>query len=79
MEQLGWTLIHFLWQGALIGAICALCFAVVRSPQWRYAIGLAGVAVMAVMMVLFAMVVEFLVCITDTAADKRLLARNPIP
>ncbi len=49
MEQLGWALIHFLWQGALIGAICALCFALVRSPQWRYAIGLAGVAVMAVM------------------------------
>lgn len=47
MEQLGWTLVHFLWQGALIAAVCALCFSFLRSPHARYAAGLAGLALMA--------------------------------
>jgi GWxTD domain-containing protein len=47
MEQLGWTLIHFLWQGALIAAACALGFAILRSPGGRYAAGVGGIAAMA--------------------------------
>jgi hypothetical protein len=35
-EAVGWTLIHFLWEGALIAAILAMLFALVRPPRIRY-------------------------------------------
>ena len=53
MELLGWTLIHFLWQGTLAAALCAICFVWVRSPQGRYAAGLGGLALMAVSPVIY--------------------------
>lgn len=48
MEQLGWVLIHFLWQGALVASACAFGFALTRSPQARYWLGAAGMAAMAI-------------------------------
>jgi D-alanyl-D-alanine endopeptidase (penicillin-binding protein 7) len=41
IDSLGWTLIHFAWQGALVAAIAALAFAFFRNsrPQLRYLIG----------------------------------------
>lgn len=47
MEEFAWTLIHFVWQGALIAALCALGFAAAGGPRWRYAIGVLGLALMA--------------------------------
>ncbi len=42
--HLGWTLIHFLWEGALIGCACALVLALLRNarPQARYAVACAA-------------------------------------
>lgn len=42
VESLGWTLIHFVWQGAAVGLIFAVLMRVCRhtSPNLRYAIGL---------------------------------------
>ncbi|UUZ48401.1 hypothetical protein LP420_37240 [Massilia sp. B-10] len=39
-DSLGWTLLHFLWQGALIGAAAALALAALRraAPTHRYAV-----------------------------------------
>ncbi|WP_232063203.1 M56 family metallopeptidase [Undibacterium sp. KW1] len=39
-ELLGWPLLHFVWQGALIASICAILLAVTRNarPQLRYAL-----------------------------------------
>ncbi|MBI3470296.1 MAG: M56 family metallopeptidase [Candidatus Solibacter usitatus] len=49
METLGWTLIHFLWQGALIGVAYGLAdFACRRSAaEIRYALACAAMVLMA--------------------------------
>lgn len=38
IDSLGWTLLHFLWQGALVGAAVALLLSAMRTatPQQRY-------------------------------------------
>jgi len=50
VHRLGWTLLHFVWQGAVIGTVGALLMASLRrrSPHARYAALLAilGLAVM---------------------------------
>ncbi len=40
IQALGWTLLHFLWQGAALAAVFAGLSRVLRSaaPQWRYAL-----------------------------------------
>jgi len=37
-DLLGWPLLNFVWQGALIASVCAILLAVSRNarPQWRY-------------------------------------------
>lgn len=44
VDALGWTLVHFLWQGALAGTVTALVLAALRDarPQLRYAVACAG-------------------------------------
>lgn len=41
VNAIGWALVHFVWQGALIAAITALLLLLLRnaSAQWRYNIG----------------------------------------
>src|ERR1044072_1856596 len=48
IEIAGWTLIHFVWQGAAIGLATAgaLKAAARRSPNLRYVIACAGLALM---------------------------------
>lgn len=48
VHALGWTLLHFLWQGALIGAAYAFARLLARqaSPQARCALGLAALALL---------------------------------
>ena len=51
VHAVGWTLLHFLWQGALVGAaygIGRLALANSR-PQARYALGLGALAALAVL------------------------------
>jgi GWxTD domain-containing protein len=45
-EALGWTLIHFLWEGAIIAAALAMLFALARSPRIRYMAGCAALMAM---------------------------------
>ncbi|MEO6966999.1 MAG: M56 family metallopeptidase [Rhodanobacteraceae bacterium] len=44
VDAIGWTLLHFLWQGALIGAIYGLLRTQLRSASARYILGLTGLA-----------------------------------
>jgi len=46
VAAIGWTLLHFVWQGALIGCVTALALTALRnaSPQRRYAVACAGLA-----------------------------------
>ncbi|MGH8282355.1 MAG: TonB family protein [Gammaproteobacteria bacterium] len=48
-HELGWTLVHFLWQGAVVGALYAVLRHVVRrkSPACRYRLAMSAMAVMA--------------------------------
>lgn len=61
---LGWALVHFVWQGAVIGLVCwALLKALETSrPATRYWVGMAGLAGMAV-----APLVTFLVVLPNLA------------
>jgi beta-lactamase regulating signal transducer with metallopeptidase domain len=48
IETTGWTLIHFVWQGALIALATALALRICRrsTPQLRYGLACAGLAAM---------------------------------
>lgn len=48
MTVLGWALVHFLWQGAAIGALLAAILAIVprSAPRIRYAFGCTALAAM---------------------------------
>lgn len=50
MDALGWTLLHFLWQGALVGVVFATLRALIPASHCnaRYANGLAALALMLV-------------------------------
>lgn len=49
VQTLGWTLIHFVWQGLVIGALFSAARALVpaESSSIRYALGLAALAMLA--------------------------------
>ncbi|MEM1183350.1 MAG: hypothetical protein AAGM22_33735, partial [Acidobacteriota bacterium] len=49
LEPVAWTLLHFLWQGALIAVVTVvvLRFASGASSQARYAMALTGLVFMA--------------------------------
>jgi beta-lactamase regulating signal transducer with metallopeptidase domain len=51
LQQLGWTILHFYWQGAIIALVfyAATKLRPFRSSQRRYAIGLIAVAAMAIL------------------------------
>src|SRR5262249_896154 len=53
-NHLGWTLVHFLWQGALIGILYACLRIVLRDsePQSRYWLSLTALALLAALPVL---------------------------
>lgn len=44
VAAIGWALLHFVWQGALIGCVTALALTALRnaSPRRRYAVACAG-------------------------------------
>ncbi|WP_119719212.1 M56 family metallopeptidase [Cognatilysobacter tabacisoli] len=46
VRALGWTLLHFVWQGAVVGALAAASLALLRNarPQARYAVACAALA-----------------------------------
>jgi beta-lactamase regulating signal transducer with metallopeptidase domain len=46
LQALGWTLLHFLWQGAALAALFAVANTVCRRPTTRYALALITLASM---------------------------------
>src|SRR3954464_12029113 len=55
-QAVGWALLHFIWQGALIGAISALVLRLLRrtAPDVRYVVGTIGLSLMFTMPVVTA-------------------------
>src|SRR6266403_3708367 len=48
LRTLGWTLLHFLWQGAGLAALFAVAAAVCRSASARYALAVSALVLMMV-------------------------------
>ena len=51
VERLGWTLVHFLWQGALIAALYAVArswFGRTRTTAFRYLVSCAALLAMVI-------------------------------
>lgn len=48
VDRVGWALMHFLWQGALVTAILAMARSCARKPGTRYALACIALAVMVV-------------------------------
>ena len=48
LRTLGWTLLHFLWQGAALAALFAAAAAVCRSASARYALAVGALVLMLV-------------------------------
>jgi beta-lactamase regulating signal transducer with metallopeptidase domain len=46
LRTLGWTLLHFLWQGAGLAALFAVAAAVCRSARGRYAVAVGALVLM---------------------------------
>jgi beta-lactamase regulating signal transducer with metallopeptidase domain len=46
LHALGWSFIHFLWQGLAIAIACWALLVIARSARMRYAIGCAGLFLM---------------------------------
>ena len=46
MHSLGWTLLHFLWQGTAIAAFAAAAMSLSRIASIRYAIGVGALSLM---------------------------------
>ncbi|MGJ7917933.1 M56 family peptidase, partial [Massilia sp. LXY-6] len=61
IAALGWTLVHFVWQGALLGCIVAVLLTLLRNarPETRYAVACLGL----------------LLCLAWPAVDLALLLR----
>src|SRR5579864_3810881 len=72
VDRLGWTLIHFLWQGAIIAVIFALARRFVRAANARYLLACAALAAMVV-----APVVTFL--LTGPGANTQIAATAAVP
>lgn len=46
MHALGWTLLHFLWQGTALAALAAVLMALCQRASTRYALGVGTLALM---------------------------------
>src|SRR5580698_7797462 len=69
VDRLGWTLLHFLWQGALIAALFAIARFFARKPGTRYALAcIALVAMVAAPFVTFGIVGSISAALAGPAA-----------
>ena len=46
VAPIGWALLHFVWQGAIVAAVFAVAARTLRTPEARYALGVGAMLVM---------------------------------
>ena len=46
IQALGWTLLHFVWQGFAVAALLAVARMVVKSTRYRYILSCAAMGLM---------------------------------
>ena len=78
LERLGWTLVHFLWQGTLVAALLAVELAVLRraSAQLRYLAGVTATA-LALLMPVMTFVALHPVAV-ERATARRVAVSSPV-
>src|ERR1700734_3026763 len=69
VEHLGWTLIHFLWQGALFAALYAFARRQ-RTPQFRYLLACTALAAMTIAPVVTFSLTTFNLAASDSAINN---------
>ena len=64
VERLGWGLLHFLWQGAVIAAVLAAVLRILRnrSPNARYLAGWVALVAMACAVPATAWLIDGIAC-----------------
>jgi beta-lactamase regulating signal transducer with metallopeptidase domain/HEAT repeat protein len=55
VHAVGWALLHFVWQGALVALIFAVAVRLLRTPDARYTLGVAAMLAMVALPVLTAL------------------------
>jgi GWxTD domain-containing protein len=73
-EAIGWTLVHSLWEGALIAAALAATLAAFRSPRARY-----GAACLALLVMLGAFLVTLVHLMPDHVQGLRAASAKAFP
>jgi len=74
VERLGWTLVHFLWQGMLIAILYAAVRRTLRRPEPRYVLACVALAVM-----IAAPIVTFRILTrTEAASPYPYMGRVPV-
>ncbi len=76
LRTLGWTLLHFVWQGAALAAVFAVAMALCRSASARYAVA-AGTLVL--MMASPVVTFSWILRQTNPAVRKTLLSHSRAP
>jgi beta-lactamase regulating signal transducer with metallopeptidase domain len=80
-NALGWTLLHFLWQGALIAGLLAAALALLRQAgsRARYAASCAAILLMLISAVATFLSLRFAGALPDHAAPRLVKAAISIP
>src|SRR5580700_3780876 len=71
MHSLGWTLLHFLWQGTAIAALAAVLMTLCRRASARYALAVGALVLMLAAPVATFFVLTSFGTLSDTAAPAR--------
>ncbi|HEY7547262.1 MAG TPA: M56 family metallopeptidase, partial [Blastocatellia bacterium] len=76
IQAVGWTLLHFLWQGAVVAAVLALTLAALKNKRanLRYLVSCAAMAVMLALPVITLWIVS-----STSPADQRISATTAAP
>ncbi|MGC1105325.1 MAG: M56 family metallopeptidase, partial [Candidatus Acidiferrales bacterium] len=81
-HTLGWTLLHFLWQGLALAAICSALMAMCRAASARYVIALATLVLMLVAPVVTFFVLQYSAATTrasDVVSQLRQGTASAVP
>ena len=78
-QAVGWALLHFVWQGALVGVLTAVALALLRrsAPDVRYVVATIGLSLMLTLPVVTAVQIWRAAGASHTVAAVRLPRRSP--
>jgi beta-lactamase regulating signal transducer with metallopeptidase domain/uncharacterized GH25 family protein len=81
VNRIGWTLLHFLWEAAVVAALLAVILAILRrrSPAVRYLASCAGLVVLAALpVVTFLIVPARAIAVAKAEASNAVTSATPV-